>query len=48
MLEQAAGSSLAAHLEAERRAFLSIIRTRDFEEGVSAFLEKRPASFRGI
>jgi 2-(1,2-epoxy-1,2-dihydrophenyl)acetyl-CoA isomerase len=48
LLEQAAGSSLAAHLEAERRAFLSIIRTKDFGEGVCAFLEKRPACFRGI
>jgi 2-(1,2-epoxy-1,2-dihydrophenyl)acetyl-CoA isomerase len=48
LLERASCSSLAAQLEAERRAFLSIIKTRDFEEGVCAFLEKRPALFRGI
>lgn len=48
LLDKTAGVSLAEHLESERRAFLAITQTRDFEEGVSAFLEKRPPSFKGI
>lgn len=39
--------SLAEHLEAERRAFISMTGTGDFAEGVSAFIGKREASFKG-
>lgn len=38
---------LHEQLEAERAAFKSGTQTRDFREGVSAFLAKRPATFRG-
>jgi len=41
------GPSLAEHLEAERDTFLATMGTNDFVEGVSAFLEKRRASFLG-
>jgi 2-(1,2-epoxy-1,2-dihydrophenyl)acetyl-CoA isomerase len=38
---------LADHLEAERRAFVSITRTDDFAEGVGAFIQKRDPVFTG-
>lgn len=47
LTDRANGDQLAAHLEAERAAFLEMTRTEDFAEGVSAFLAKRPARFRG-
>lgn len=47
LTDRANGDQLAAHLEAERAAFLEMTRTDDFAEGVSAFLAKRPAQFRG-
>ncbi|MDL0431707.1 enoyl-CoA hydratase-related protein [Marinobacter sp. TBZ242] len=47
LTDRANGGQLAAHLEAEREAFLEMTRTEDFAEGVSAFLAKRPARFRG-
>lgn len=47
LTDRATGDQLAAHLEAERAAFLDMTRTEDFAEGVSAFLAKRPAQFRG-
>jgi 2-(1,2-epoxy-1,2-dihydrophenyl)acetyl-CoA isomerase len=47
LLDKSAGCSFAEHLESERLAFLAITQTKDFEEGVRAFLEKRPPSFRG-
>ncbi len=45
--DEAFGATLAGHLEAERQAFLSAVGTSDFQEGVAAFLAKRPAQFRG-
>jgi len=48
LLESAATGSLAGQLEAERAAFVAMTRTQDFAEGVSAFLEKRPPTFRGL
>lgn len=38
---------LQGQLKAERDAFLACVATRDFKEGVAAFLEKRPAVFEG-
>ena len=38
---------LAEQLEAERTAFVASAGTADFREGVTAFLEKRPAKFEG-
>ncbi|MDX1556689.1 MAG: enoyl-CoA hydratase-related protein [Xanthomonadales bacterium] len=47
LIDQANGDRLADHLEAERAAFIEMTRTGDFTEGVSAFLAKRNAVFRG-
>lgn len=38
---------LRGQLAAERDAFLACVGTRDFKEGVAAFVEKRPATFEG-
>ncbi|SFE31437.1 2-(1,2-epoxy-1,2-dihydrophenyl)acetyl-CoA isomerase [Marinobacter sp. DSM 26671] len=45
--DEAFGADLSGHLEAERHAFLEAVGTSDFQEGVAAFLAKRPAQFRG-
>lgn len=45
--EAAMTEPLASHLEAERAAFIDCTGTADFREGVSAFLGKRGATFRG-
>lgn len=47
LLDQAHGKPLAAQLDAEHQAFLKVIQTDDFKEGVSAFVGKRPAAFTG-
>ncbi len=39
--------SLPEHLEAERAAFVAATRTPDFEEGVTAFLNRRKPAFTG-
>jgi 2-(1,2-epoxy-1,2-dihydrophenyl)acetyl-CoA isomerase len=44
---QGASSSLANTLEREASAQAELIRSRDFLEGVRAFLEKRPPRFEG-
>lgn len=41
------GNTLHDQLEAERACFKRATATRDFREGVSAFLAKRPATFKG-
>ena len=41
------GNDFAAQLDAERNAQRIAGRTADFTEGVSAFLQKRPAKFTG-
>ncbi len=34
-------------LQFERKAFATLVATDDFKEGVAAFIEKRPAAFKG-
>lgn len=46
-LNAAAGNGLAAQLDLERDLQRELGVTDDFEEGVRAFLEKRPAVFKG-
>ncbi|MEX2421562.1 MAG: enoyl-CoA hydratase-related protein, partial [Actinomycetota bacterium] len=43
----AAGGDLAQGLRAEREAFLALFATRDQEEGMRAFLDKREPRFQG-
>jgi 2-(1,2-epoxy-1,2-dihydrophenyl)acetyl-CoA isomerase len=40
-------ASLAEQLEAERQAFIASAQTKDFAEGVAAFVAKRAARFSG-
>ncbi|WP_377847246.1 enoyl-CoA hydratase/isomerase family protein [Bosea sp. UC22_33] len=47
LLAKAPDADLADHLDAERDAFRETTATADFREGVTAFLEKRPAAFTG-
>lgn len=47
LIRQSATNGLDAQLEAEREAQVVAGRTRDFIEGVSAFLQKRTARFSG-
>jgi 2-(1,2-epoxy-1,2-dihydrophenyl)acetyl-CoA isomerase len=48
LTDRACGDQLAAQLDAEKDAFLEMTRTRDFAEGVSAFLAKRAPEFDGF
>lgn len=47
LIRQSATNGLDAQLEAERESQVIAGRTRDFIEGVTAFLQKRPAKFSG-
>ena len=47
-IQAAANQSLDAQLDLERDFQRTAGRTPDYAEGVSAFLEKRPAQFRGV
>jgi 2-(1,2-epoxy-1,2-dihydrophenyl)acetyl-CoA isomerase len=45
LVDQAPSTQLDAQLEAERDGFVKAASTRDFREGVTAFLERRPPRF---
>lgn len=47
LANQAFNDSLAAHLDEEAQAFARCAATRDFAEGVTAFVEKRKPVFEG-
>jgi 2-(1,2-epoxy-1,2-dihydrophenyl)acetyl-CoA isomerase len=47
LANQAYDRSLAEQLDAEAQAFARCAATRDFAEGVTAFVEKRKPSFKG-
>ena len=45
LLRHSAAATLSEQLAAERDAIETLVTTPDFEEGVRAFMEKRPAAF---
>ena len=47
LIQEAATNELDTHLDRERDSQREAGRSDDYAEGVTAFLEKRPASFRG-
>jgi 2-(1,2-epoxy-1,2-dihydrophenyl)acetyl-CoA isomerase len=47
LVNQSFDHTLAAHLDAEVQAFARCAATRDFAEGVTAFVEKRKPEFKG-
>jgi 2-(1,2-epoxy-1,2-dihydrophenyl)acetyl-CoA isomerase len=47
LLRDAGQRSLSQQLDAERDAQSALGRTHDYIEGVTAFLQKRPAQFTG-
>ncbi len=47
LINSALFSELETHLEKEKRTFLELGKTKDFSEGLEAFLEKRRPLFKG-
>lgn len=47
LLRTSVDHDLPTQLEAEKQSFLGSVGTRDFREGVAAFVEKRKAHFEG-
>lgn len=48
LMRQSFGNKLSEQLDAERREFLSVTQTDDFQEGLRAFIEKRQPHFTGM
>ena len=46
-MNHASGNDLSGQLDLERDFQRELGRSEDYKEGVTAFLEKRPAKFRG-
>jgi len=46
-VQAALGSTLDEALEGEVRGQLRLLQSSDFQEGLTAFLEKRPPAFQG-
>ena len=46
-MSEGAGLPIAEALQVERREFLQLFSTEDAAEGISAFLQKRKADFKG-
>lgn len=46
LLRDAPSASLTAHLQAEKHSFVESLHHRDAHEGISAFLQKRPPTYR--
>ena len=45
LLNESLGAELQAQLQAEKDSFIAGVTGQEFAEGVSAFVEKRPARF---
>jgi 2-(1,2-epoxy-1,2-dihydrophenyl)acetyl-CoA isomerase len=48
LIDHAPNATLEQQLEREADLQTAATQTEDFKEGVAAFLEKRPAQFRGV
>ena len=46
LLRDAAGATLHTHLQSEKHSFVESLHHRDANEGINAFLEKRPPNYR--
>jgi len=47
LLRESSGNTLAEQLELEKNAMRELGQSHDYQEGVAAFMEKRPAKFKG-